>query len=75
MSKKTYTAPIVSSFEERGIYEYYLVGNLWPLGGFRCLGKEKEDCGEYNEQGDNDSLEVGHGEEHQLCFVIQSFQL
>lgn len=57
------------------MYEYYLVGDLWPLGGFRCLGKEKEDCGEYNEQGDNDSLEVGHGEEHQLCFVIQSFQL
>lgn len=64
MSKKTYTAPFLSSFEDYGMYESYLVGNLWPLGGFCRLGKEKKGCRQDNEQRDNHTLEICHGEEH-----------
>lgn len=53
------------------MYESYLVGNHRPLG-FSRLRKEKEGCRQDNEQRDENSLEVSHGEEHQLLFVIQA---
>lgn len=55
------------------MYGLYLVGNLWALGGLSPLCKEKEGCRQNNEQRDDDSLKVSHGEEHELLFEIPDF--
>ena len=56
------------------MYNSYLVGNLRAFGGFGRLREKKECCRQHNKERDDDSLEISHGEEHQLLLVVLSIK-